>query len=179
MGTRITSDVVEGYLNCKLKAHLKLNGSSGNQIGLRRFSAPDQARSSATSHHQARRPDLTGRDHDHLPLTASILRVGQSFLLDPILDHDPWLLRFDGLKKVEGSSELGDFHYVPLLFHEAPNVGKSQKLLLELYGWLLTPIQGRHPAYGVVWHGQECKVTKVRLNPDTRRCERSRKNSRR
>ena len=51
-------------------------------------------------------------------------------------------------------------------------VGKAQKLLLELYGWLLSPIQGRHPAYGVVWHGQECKVTKVRLNPDTRRCER-------
>ena len=82
-----------------------------------------------------------------IPLPPSTLRSGQSYVLDAILDHDPWLLRFDGLKKVEGSSELGDFHYVPILFREAPSVGKAQRLFLELCGWLLTPIQGKHPAY--------------------------------
>ena len=29
MGTRITSEVVESYLNCKVKGHLKLAGNQG------------------------------------------------------------------------------------------------------------------------------------------------------
>ena len=172
MGTRITSDVVESYLNCKVKAHLKLAGNQGvksDYEGLllkNRLEVRQQAISklvTKTSQNEIAKDIL---------LTASSLRAGRSYVLDPILDQGPWLLRFGGLKKVEGSSELGDFHYVPLLFHEAHGVGKAQKLLLELYGWLLSSIQGRHPAYGVVWHSQDCQETRVRLNPDTRRCER-------
>ena len=173
MGTRITSDVVESFLNCKVKAFFKLNGHQGTRSDYEEFLLQNRrvVRQQAISRLVA----TTSKDEitTDVPLTVSSLRAGRSYVLDPILDHDPWFLRFDGLKKVEGSSGLGDFHYVPMLFHEAPSVGKAQRLLLELYGWLLTPIQSRQPAYGVVWHGQECRETRVRLNPDTRRCERA------
>src|ERR1700730_14167448 len=36
---------------------------------------------------------------------------------------------------------------------------------------LLCGLQGRAPAYGVVWHGRECKATRVKLNPDHRKAE--------
>src|SRR5262249_26779612 len=74
--------------------------------------------------------------------------------------------------KVDGPSKLGDFHYIPMLFYEGRKIGKEQRLLLELYGLLLSQVQGRLPTYGVVCQGAECKATRVRLNPDVRRSER-------
>src|SRR5205823_4126159 len=80
-------------------------------------------------------------------------------------------LRFDGLKRVPGPSKLGDFHYVPMLFHERQQVRTEQRRLLEVFGLLLSKFQGRLPAYGIVWHGPTCKATKVRLNADVRKVE--------
>jgi predicted RecB family nuclease len=172
VGTKITNDVVESFLNCKVKAYLKLNDHQGTKSDYEEFLLQNrrQVREQAIIKMVGKSPEddiKTG-----VPLTASLLRTGRSYVLDPTLDNHPWFVRFDGLKKVDEPSGLGDFHYVPMLFHEAHGVGTNQRLLLELYGWLLSPIQGRHPAYGVVWHGQECKGTKLRLNPHTRRCER-------
>src|SRR5262249_33146569 len=48
----------------------------------------------------------------------------------------------------------------------------EQKLLLEVYGTILSGLQGRAPAYGVIWHGRECKATRVKLNSDHRMAER-------
>ena len=81
-----------------------------------------------------------------VPLTEAGLRQGQPFLLDTVLEDGLFSLCFDGLKKVEGASKLGDFHYLPVLFHEGRQVGKVQRRLLELLGLLLSRIQGRMPA---------------------------------
>ena len=91
-----------------------------------------------------------------ISLTAAALRAGPSFVLDATLEDDLLSLRFDGLKRVDGPSKLGDFHYVPMLFHEGRKVGKEQRLLLELYGLLLSQVQGKPPGYGILWHGKEC-----------------------
>jgi predicted RecB family nuclease len=58
-----------------------------------------------------------------------------------------------------------------VLFHENRQIKKGQKLLLEVYGLGLSGLQGRAPAYGVIWHGPECKATRVKLNPDHRQAE--------
>jgi predicted RecB family nuclease len=105
-------------------------------------------------------------------LTAAALRAGPSFVLDAALEDDLLSLRFDGLKKVDGPSKLGDFHYVPMLFHEGRRVGKQQRSLLELYGLLLSRLQGQMPSSGIIWHGKECRTTRVRLNADLRSTER-------
>src|SRR5262249_8287403 len=102
-------------------------------------------------------------------LTTAALRAGPSFVLDATLEDDLLSLRFDGLKKVDGPSKLGDFHYVPMLFHEGRRVGKQQRSLLPLYGLLLSQLQGQMPSSGIIWHGKECGMTKVRLNADLRR----------
>ena len=65
-----------------------------------------------------------------------------------------------------GASKFGDFHYIPMLFHAGGQVRKQQKLLLELYSLFLSKIQGSPSDSGIIWHGRECKATKVRLNPD-------------
>jgi predicted RecB family nuclease len=93
-------------------------------------------------------------------------------VLNATLEDDLLSLSFDGLKRVDGPSKLGDFHYVPMLFHEGQKVGEEQRLLLELYGLILSQIQGRLPVNGLVWHGRDCKGMRVKLNSDVRRAAR-------
>jgi predicted RecB family nuclease len=106
-----------------------------------------------------------------IPLTTSVLRQGLLFILEANFEDDHFSLSFDGLKKVKGPSKLGDFHYIPMLFHDGRQIRKEQRLLLELYGLLLYKLQGTVPNSGIIWHGRECKATTVRLNLDLRRSE--------
>jgi predicted RecB family nuclease len=172
MATKITRDVLEAYLDCKTKAHLKLAGQRGMKSDYEGLLAAtrQEVRQTAIAHIHAQYPE--GDVARDIPLTAAALRAGPSFILDAALEDDLLALNFDGLKKVDGSSKLDDFHYIPALFHEGRKLNKGQRLQLELFGLLLSQVQGRLPASGVVWHGRECRASKVRLNPDVRRTER-------
>ena len=171
MSTKVTRDVLDAHLNCKYKGHLKLAGEHGTRSdyeGLlleRRGEVRLRAIDKILARHQE------AEVARNIPLTAAALKPGPLFILDADLEDDRVRLRFDGLKRVEGPSKLGDFHYVPVLFHEGQSVRKEQRLLLEVCGLLLSRLQGRTPGYGVVWHGKECRPTKVRLSPDPRRAE--------
>src|SRR5262249_51193711 len=46
---------------------------------------------------------------------------------------------------------------------------KEQRALLEVYGLLLSRLQGRMPGFGLLWHGKECRAARVRLSPDPRK----------
>jgi predicted RecB family nuclease len=104
----------------------------------------------------------------NVPLTVPVLKRGPLFVLDAVLEDEIVSLLFDGLKRVDGPSKLGDFHYFPVLFHEGQAIRKEQKRLLEVYGLFLSQVQGKTPAWGVIWHGKECKATKVRLSIEPR-----------
>src|SRR5262249_14919097 len=94
------------------------------------------------------------------------------FLLNATLEDERVSLAFDGLKRVPGPSKLGDFHYVPVLFAGGRQVRKQQRALLDVYGLHISRLQGRAPGSGIIWHGKECRATRVRLNPDPRKAER-------
>ena len=172
MSTKITRQILEAYLNCKTKAHLKLAGQQGNVSDYEALlmSTRQTAQQQAVAKILARNPE--GEVTRDIPLTTANLRAGSSFILNATLDDDLFSLSFDGLKRVDGPSKLGDFQYVPMLFHEARNVGKQQRLLLELYGLLLSRLQGQMPSSGIIWHGKGCRTTRVRLNGDLRKTER-------
>jgi predicted RecB family nuclease len=171
MATKITSDVLESYLHCKFKGHLTLAGQHGTkcdfEVMLTELRA--EVRLKAIDAIIARHPaDQVARN---IPLTTAGLKQGPQYILDGTLADDALALHFDGLKRAEGASKLGDFHYVPVLFHEGRQVRKEQRLLLEVYGQHLASLQGKAPAYGIVWHGRDCRVSKVRLNTDHRKSE--------
>src|SRR5437762_3303962 len=138
MAAKITRDILECYLHCKYKAHLKLTGQQGTkwdyEILLNEMRA--EVRLAAIEKILARHPEE--EIPRNIALTTSALKEGPSFLLDATLADDHVSLAFDGLKKVNGPSILGDFHYVPMLFHEGTKVRDEQKTLLELHGLLLS-----------------------------------------
>ena len=172
MATKITRQILEAYLNCKTKAHLKLAGQQGivSDYETLLISSRQEVRQQAVGTILAR--NLEGEAVMDVPLTAATLRAGSSFVINATLEDDQLSLSFDGLKRVDGPSKLGDFHYVPMLFHESRKVCKEQRLLLDLYGLLLSRLQGQMPSSGIIWHGKECRTTKVRLNGDLRKTER-------
>src|SRR5262249_56949422 len=98
-----------------------------------------------------------------LPLTAALLRRGLPLLLDAALEDEEVSVRFDALSRVEGASQLGGFHYAPVLFHEAERPSSELRLLLAAYGLLLGRVQGKEPGVGMLIHGRECQARRGRL----------------
>ena len=138
MATKITRDVLQSYLRCKTKAHLKLAGQHGSVSDYEALLAENRrdVRQSAIGKIVEKYPDNdVVRD---ITLTAAALRAGPSIVLDATLEDDLLSLDFDGLQRVEGPSKLGDFHYVPMLLQGGRKVGKEQRLSLELSGLVLS-----------------------------------------
>ena len=107
-----------------------------------------------------------------IPADESQLKRGLLFILDATLEDAFIFIRFDGLKRVEGPSKIGDYHYVPMLFQGGRSNRREQRLLLEICGLLLGRVQGRLPSYGVIWHGPVSRTEKVCLRPEPREAER-------
>jgi predicted RecB family nuclease len=172
MATKITQEIIASYLSCKYKGHLKLAGQQGSQsdYGLLVSASRDELKRLAIDKILARHPaEEVERD---VILTLAVLKRGPAFLVNATLEDEQMFLVFDGLKRMPGPSKLGDFHYVPVLFSEARQVRKQQRALLDVYGLLISRLQGRSPGSGIIWHGMECRATRVRLNPDPRKAER-------
>ncbi len=171
MSSKITQDILESYVFCKYKGYLQWTGEHGRLSDYARFltQSRDEVRRKAMAkmlaqHHQ-----------DHVVrgmlLTTAMLRQGPLFVLEARVEDGPFCLVLDGLKQVPGVSTLGAFHYSPMLFAEGRQIRKEQRFLLELYGVLLSRLQGRIPDSGIIWHGQACQATKVRLSSELRRAD--------
>jgi len=173
MQSRITRDILESYLRCKYKGHLKLSGHCGDK------SDYEALLTELGSELRLKIIDkiFVGLEDNEVPknvsLTVSALMQGPPFFLDALLEDDSVSLSFDGLKRVGGLSKLGDFHYVPMLFDAPRKLGKEQRVLLEVFGLLLSQIQGKSPAYGILWHGKECTPTRIKLGAGLRKGEKT------
>ncbi len=139
MVAKITRDVLESHLACEYKCHLKLVGRQGSPSNYESWLVESKVR--------AKRDAIVNLLAHH--------RESEIVLLS---------LRFDGLIKAEGSSNLGQFHYVPILFHEG-QVRTRQRVLLELFGLVLLELQGRAPGTALIWRSAG-KPTTIRLAPD-------------
>jgi predicted RecB family nuclease len=172
MTTKITRDIIESYLNCKYKGHLKLAEQQGSrsEYELLLAESRDVVRRLAINKIVAHHPDEVIEQNS--VLTPAVLKRGAAFLLNATLEDEHVSLAFDGLKRLPGHSKLGDFYYVPVLFFESQQVRKPQRELLDVYGLLISRLQGRASGSGIIWLGKECRATRVRLNPDPRKAER-------
>jgi predicted RecB family nuclease len=162
--TKITRDVLESYLSCKYKAHLKLAGQQGARCDYESLLSGVRGEVKARTAKALRARHAESLIASNVPLTPEVLGKGWLVILDASLEADELSILFDGLERKDGRSKIGDFHYLPVLCHEGRKVRKNTKVLLAIYGLLLEQIQGTAPRYGVVWHGPECTGTRVHLS---------------
>lgn len=164
MDAKITREILESYLNCKYKGYLKLIREQGNAspYELLQKETRDHVRQAATNKLIAGCQEV---DTAHgITLKLSILKRGISLLLDVTIDDQKLAVHFDALQKEVGPSLIGEFHYIPVLFHEAEKLNRQHKALLAIHGCILGDIQGRQPQFGIFIHGRECSITKFKLN---------------
>jgi len=149
----ITVDVLNGYLSCKYKAYLRFAGQHGiksdYEATLIELQQEVRLKAIEKIHRQYPEHTLTS----NIALTNSALKRGACFVLDAQLQDDRFSIHFDALKRADGGSDLGDFHYQPVLFYEGRHIRKAQRLLLETLGLLLSRIQGRAPSCGIIFTG--------------------------
>jgi predicted RecB family nuclease len=160
----ITNDVVEGYLNCKVKGYLKIIGESGikSDYDGMTIAARQASREEAIIKLAARIGE--GDAKRGKPVTAAILKQGKTLMVDATLEHDGMSLRFDGLKRADGSSKLGDHYYLPIVHNHREKVSRQHKLLLAIFGLVLAGIQGLRPVFGLIARGQEATLERIRLD---------------
>jgi predicted RecB family nuclease len=165
MATKITRNIIESYLNCKYKGHLKLAGEIGTPSDYETMTTG--ARTSSREQAIARLVVRFGEGNTcgETTLTTAILKQAAPLLADADLEAKDLLLRYDALKRVDGDSKLGKHHYVPILYNHENTVGRQQRILLAILGLVLTRVQGLRPADAIVAHGPEARLRKVRLVP--------------
>ena len=88
MPAKITKDVLESYLNCTYKGHLKLTGQQGTKCDYETLLTTMRAEVRLAAIDKIL-PSYPGEEVPrNIPLTTSALKQGASFLLDATLDDD-------------------------------------------------------------------------------------------
>ena len=161
---KISNEVMEGFLNCKTKGQLKLAGESGTLSDYEAMTS--QARRSSLEATLARLAARLGEGDAcrGVQVTPETLKRGAPILVDATLEDENLSIRFDALKRADGPSKLGGHHYLPVLHAHGDKVGREQKLLLAVLGFVLARVQGLRPATGLVARGSERGLGKVRLD---------------
>jgi len=162
MPPKITREVVESYLKCRHKGNLQLAGEQGSTSDYEMLLRESRARVQAAAAAKLVRDQKCGVLQD-MALTLEVLTRGVSLLLDVTAEDEQLSICFDGLRRSAGASRLGEFHYIPILIHEAERFGKDQKALLEFLGLVLGAIQAKQPCWGMLIHGRSSQVRRVKL----------------
>jgi predicted RecB family nuclease len=157
----ITRDVLQSYLACKVKGHLKLMAKRGSLCDYETLMTELRATVSQRAAEKLAVPldeSVVARD---IKITTSVLRQGKPLILHALVEVEGVRVEIDGLKRVEGPSKLGGFHYAPILFFEGEKVRPDQRRLLELCGLLVGDIQSKQPGYGLIVHGKGLRTSKI------------------
>lgn len=165
MDTLITKEIIQNYLQCRYKGFLKFRGQIGFKSNYEIWldESKEKFKFKAISEIIAKYPKDSVLQN--LSITDAILRQGTLLLLDVVLNDEILSLHIDGLKRESGESQLGSFHYIPILFNDGDNVYKEQKYLLALCSIILNHLQGRQPQNGIVINSPKCKIKKIKLEP--------------
>jgi predicted RecB family nuclease len=166
MAAVVTRAVLEGYLNCPLKGHLRLSAGpalpSDHELSLRQASSRVERPAFDRLHCAA------GTVLRDCTVTADTLRSGVTLLLNVTVEGEGFSVCFDALRRVPVPSGLGSFSYVPVLCQELDGPTRGPRLLLELLGLVLGSIQEGAPEYGFLYHGPECREVRLKLHPTNR-----------
>jgi predicted RecB family nuclease len=171
VSSKITFDIPEAQQHCRFKAHLRLRGEVGIKSDFEKllFDARQELRINGIEKIIQRYPQEDVESG--VTLSRATLRKGIPLILLAHFDDDRYAVQYDGLKKVDGASTIGEFHYEPIMFSEARHVRKSERHLLATLAILLSRIQGTVPRNGILFLGRSCAKTTIRFGTTLRTAE--------
>ena len=165
MSSRITDAVIEAMQHCRLKAYFLLRGEEGIQSSYEKLLVEQRANLQPKAIEKIRYEYRDTEVATDLALSPDNLRKGTPFILTARLENDSHSVLFDGLRKIDSSSTLGDFRYEPVMFCPARRVRASDRQQLAARAVLLGRVQGALPGGGVVYLGHNSARTGIRFGP--------------
>ena len=165
MSSRITDAVIEAMQHCRLKAYFLLRGEKGIQSSYEKLLVEQRANLQPKTIEKIRYEYRDTEVATDLDLSLDNLRKGTPFILIARLENDSHSVLFDGLRKIDGSSTLGDFRYEPVMFCPARRVRASDRQQLAARAVLLARVQGALPGGGVVYLGHNSARTGIQFGP--------------
>ena len=161
---KITNQILEAYLNCKTKGHLKLVSESSTKSDYEVMTEAASLVSRDVSLARLVARYGVGNTYRGSAITAATLKQGAPLLVDTTLEDDGFLICLDALKRADGASKLGEYHYLPVLHNQGDKLGPPRKLLLAVLGLVLARVQGVRPAVGLVARGPDGRLGKICLD---------------
>jgi predicted RecB family nuclease len=158
MAASITNQVIESFLKCRYKASLKLGGEAGQQSAFELFEGECKASALGRA-----RQSLAVAPVENVALSGPVLAEGAEVIFSPHFDNSAVSIHFDALQRVDGRSDLGAFHYQPVLIVAREKIKAEHKLLLGVQAVVLGALQGRRPVSGLIIHGGDGKQSRVTL----------------
>jgi predicted RecB family nuclease len=162
MADKINRRALESYFTCKFKAHLTLSGAPGVESDYL-----EMVRDQSLRLKSAIEQKLTGDQAipERAILTRHLLSTGAPLIINGLFEDDYFTLEFDGLARMNGASEIGPFHYAPIIFYDGHTIHLLQKQLLETYAAILHLLQARKPTVGIVYDRDHAERT-MKLSSD-------------
>jgi predicted RecB family nuclease len=172
MANKITLEIIDAYLTCRYKGHLKLKGQTGSRSDYENLliDTLDQIRRNAT--HRLIANLSAEQVESDVALSMATLKRGAKYIFDAELENERMSVAYHGLKRVPGPSKLGEFHYLPVMFHAAERSGPEQRRLLEILGLILGAVQGTDPSWGLLVYGRDCTIRRIRLRSNNVQAQR-------
>jgi hypothetical protein len=149
MATKITRDIIESFLNCKLKGHLKLAGESGTKADYEAMTAAARQASREQAIAKLIARFSVGDACREIAVSVTTLKRAAPLLVNARIEDEGLSLCLDGLKRVGGPSRIGGHHYIPVLHNHGDKVGRQQRVMLAVFGLALARVQGVRPATGL------------------------------
>jgi predicted RecB family nuclease len=156
---QITRRLVEAYLNCKYKAYLLASGRTGTPHDLETVLAELQT----AYQEQAAAVLIRKCKAQASACTNSDIHSGQEVILGPTLEDGQTAFQFDALRRMDGKSSLGPFHYSPVLSWQGESPGRNQTLLMAAGGIILSRHQRVQPRTATVIFGADYKARTIQL----------------
>ena len=153
----LTATDLSEHLSCKYLTHLNLAEALG-EIERPQFHDPrrEVMWQRGLEHEQAYLADLSSRGHElakvddaptaeQVDRTLELMRSGVEVIVQGALKDGPWIGRPDVLRRVTGTSALGDWHYEAVETKLARETRAGAVLQLCLYSELVGEAQGHLP----------------------------------
>ncbi|HJZ56174.1 MAG TPA: hypothetical protein VKE74_14505 [Gemmataceae bacterium] len=161
MPTKITREVLESYLSCKLKGHLKLAGQDGTPCDYEGLLLGMRGVVKAKAAVRLRAGHPGERVASGVPIAPAVLGQGWQVILDGTIEDDSWSLQLDGLEQLGGLPGLGAGL---LLVVRSPRRGGYTQLAWLASGPATAPVTRRESDEARQIHNSE-DVSHVHTNP--------------
>jgi predicted RecB family nuclease len=163
MSSTITNEVLEALQHCRLKAYFLLHGEERARSDYEELLLAERAELRPKAMAKIERDYGAAEMAADLDVSIDNLRRGIPFILNAPLHDDRHTVLFDGLRRIAGTSALGDFHYEPVMFCTARRVRVDDRRHLAMLAVLLARVQGAVPPGATVYLGRDATRTAIRL----------------